>query len=70
MQSLRPTETHPMRPISSREQSHLARRQTAMLISALAAVRPGGQGVYSTCTLAPQEDEAVLDEVLRRFPTA
>lgn len=70
MQSLRPTEAHPMRPISPREQSHLARRQTAMLISALAAVRPGGQVVYSTCTLAPQEDEAVLDEILRRFPTA
>ncbi|MFN7037214.1 MAG: hypothetical protein ACK4SN_12715 [Bellilinea sp.] len=70
MQSLRPTESHPMRPISPREQSHLARRQTAMLISALAAVKPGGQVVYSTCTLAPQEDEAVLDEVLRRLPNA
>lgn len=68
MQSLRPTESHPMRPISTREQSSLARRQTAMLISALAAAKPGGQVVYSTCTLAPQEDEAVLDEVLRRFP--
>lgn len=68
MQSLRPTEAHPMRPISSREQSHLVRRQTAMLIAALAAVKPGGQVVYSTCTLAPQEDEAVLDEVLKRFP--
>ncbi len=68
MQSLRPTESHPMRPISQREQSHLARRQTAMLISALAAVKPGGQVVYSTCTLAPQEDEAVLDEALHRFP--
>lgn len=70
MQSLRPTDAHPMRPISPREQSQLARRQTAMLISALAAVKPGGQVVYSTCTLAPQEDEAVLDEVLRRYPAA
>jgi len=68
MQSLRPTESHPMRSISQREQSHLARRQTAMLLSALAAVKPGGQVVYSTCTLAPQEDEAVLDEIIRRLP--
>ncbi len=70
MQSLRPTESHPMRPISLREQSHLARRQTAMLLSALAAVKPGGQVVYSTCTLAPQEDEAVLDEIVRRLPSS
>ncbi len=68
MQSLRPTDSHPMRPISAREQSGLARRQTTMLISALAAVKPGGQVVYSTCTLAPEEDEAVLDAVLRRYP--
>jgi len=34
------------------------------------ALKPGGQVVYSTCTLAPEEDEAVLDEILRRFPNA
>ncbi len=70
MQSLRSTDSHPMRPISAREQSGLARRQTAMLISALAAVKPGGQVVYSTCTLAPEEDEAVLDAVLHRHPNS
>ncbi len=68
MQSLRSTDAHPMRPISSREQSTLARRQVALLASALAALKPGGQIVYSTCTLAPEEDEAVLNEILARFP--
>ena len=70
MQSLRSTDSHPMRPISSREQDMLSRRQISMLTSALAALKPGGQIVYSTCTLAPEEDEAVLDQVLRRFPGA
>ena len=70
MQSLRPTESHPMRPITAREQSALARRQTAMLASALAALKPGGQIVYATCTLAPQEDEAVLDALLSAYPQA
>lgn len=68
MQSLRSTESHPMRTISPREQSALVRRQVNLLASALAAVKIGGQVVYSTCTLAPEEDEAVLDELLRRYP--
>jgi len=67
MESLRSTESHPMRPISTRERSALAQRQARLLTSALLAVRNGGQVVYSTCTLAPEEDEAVLDIVLQRF---
>ena len=70
MQSLRSTESHSLRPISTREQNALARRQTTMLISALAALKPGGQVVYSTCTLAPEENEAVLDAVLARYPNS
>jgi 16S rRNA (cytosine1407-C5)-methyltransferase len=65
MQNLRSTENRPMRPVSDRERQFLARRQERMLISALQAVKPGGQVVYSTCTLNPEEDEAVLDAVLR-----
>jgi len=68
MQALRSTDTHPMRAISTREQSALARRQVNLLASALSAVKIGGQVVYSTCTLTPEENEAVLDELLRRFP--
>lgn len=70
MQSLRSTEAHPLRPISTREQASLAQRQAALLAAAVAALKPGGQVVYSTCTLAPEEDEAVLDEILRRFPNS
>lgn len=34
--------------------------QTAILTRALAAVRPGGRVVYSTCTLLPEENEEVV----------
>lgn len=67
MQSLRSTDSHPMRPISTREQGALARRQISLLAAAISALKPGGQVVYSTCTLAPEENEAVLDEILHRF---
>jgi 16S rRNA (cytosine1407-C5)-methyltransferase len=70
MQGLRATEAHPLRPITPREQSSLARRQTQLLESGLRAAKTGGQVVYSTCTLSPEEDEGVLDALLKRYPRA
>ncbi|GAB4517345.1 MAG: 16S rRNA (cytosine(1407)-C(5))-methyltransferase RsmF [Anaerolineae bacterium] len=56
-----------MREISDQERKSLSERQTRLLMSALEAVRPGGEVVYSTCTLSPEEDEGVVDTVLRRY---
>ncbi|NPV85440.1 MAG: hypothetical protein HPY45_05475 [Anaerolineae bacterium] len=69
MQSLRSTEAHPARPISEKEQGALSLRQFRLLVSALQAVRVGGQVVYATCTLSPEEDEAVLDQAFSAFGT-
>jgi len=68
MQGLRSSEAHPMRGISERERTGLAVRQLRLLESAFRAARPGGQIVYSTCTLEPEEDEGVLDALLRTHP--
>jgi 16S rRNA (cytosine1407-C5)-methyltransferase len=68
MHNLRSTESHPVRSISDKERANLAVRQARLLASAFIAVKPGGQVVYSTCTLAPEEDEAVLQALLDRFP--
>jgi len=68
MEGLRSNASHPMRSISNSERERLAQRQRKLLESALAAVKAGGQVVYSTCTLAPQEDEAVLAAILEKFP--
>ncbi|MDR7516880.1 MAG: RsmB/NOP family class I SAM-dependent RNA methyltransferase [Armatimonadota bacterium] len=46
----------------------LASRQAALLRRALAVVRPGGLVVYATCTFAPEENEAVVDRILREVP--
>jgi 16S rRNA (cytosine1407-C5)-methyltransferase len=58
------------REIKSAERGRLAGRQIQLLLSALAACKAGGQVVYSTCTLAPEEDEGVLDAVLRQTGNA
>ena len=43
-------------------------RQEALLRRAIALTRPGGTILYSTCTFAPEENEAVVDRVLRDAP--
>ena len=68
MQGLRSAESHASRTITLNEIESLAARQLRLLESALRAAKPGGQIVYSTCTLAPQEDELVLAALLERFP--
>ena len=44
----------------------LAERQRFLLRSALSATKVGGTIVYSTCTLAPEENEGVIDWLLRK----
>lgn len=54
----------------------LARRQAALLASALAALEPGGVLVYSTCSLEPEENQEIVErvagglvvETMRRIP--
>ena len=45
-----------------------AERQKKILESAVAMLAPGGTLVYSTCTFAPEEDEANADWLVRAFP--
>lgn len=45
----------------------MQKTQQAILRKALHLTRPGGRVVYSTCTYAPEENEAVVDSVLKLF---
>lgn len=44
----------------------LNRLQLQLLISAYELLKPGGTLVYSTCTISPEENEVVINKLLRR----
>lgn len=45
---------------------NLVRVQRGLILAAYKALRPGGVLVYSTCTLVPEENEGVVDFLLKR----
>jgi 16S rRNA (cytosine967-C5)-methyltransferase len=47
-----------------------AERQQAILLACLRTLRAGGRLVYSTCSLEPEENEQVVEQVLAAFPKA
>lgn len=47
----------------------LSGMQTAILRKAVQLCRPGGRIVYATCTYAPEENETVVDTILREAGT-
>jgi len=67
-EALRTAERRKGRPVSATERQALHKRQVRLLISAFQALKPGGQLVYATCSLHPEEDEAVIDALLAAYP--
>jgi 16S rRNA C967 or C1407 C5-methylase (RsmB/RsmF family) len=53
---------------SKRFLAYVTRAQRALLERAVTLVRPGGTILYVTCTFAPEENEAVVSDVLARAP--
>jgi NOL1/NOP2/sun family putative RNA methylase len=46
----------------------LSRMQKGLINSAYKALKPGGVLVYSTCTFAPEENEAVVNFLFKKYP--
>jgi len=51
---------------SPRKIKEMVRKQRGLLLQATRLLKPGGVLVYSTCTFAPEENEGVVDWVLRK----
>lgn len=52
---------------SLRKVNEMAKKQRRLLYSAVRCLRPGGVLVYSTCSFAPEENEAIIDRFLDTF---
>jgi 16S rRNA (cytosine967-C5)-methyltransferase len=50
------------------ELGRLAEKQRGILAAAAALARPGGRLVYATCSLEPEENDAVVETFLARHP--
>jgi 16S rRNA (cytosine967-C5)-methyltransferase len=48
--------------------NHLVPLQTKLLIQAVERVKPGGVIVYSTCSIEPDENRQIVDNVLKALP--
>ncbi len=48
----------------------MSRLQIGLITSGFRALRPGGTMVYSTCTIAPEENERVVSYLLEKYPEA
>jgi len=46
----------------------LAELQYKLLVSALRMLKEGGELVYSTCTMTVEENEAVIDKLIKKYP--
>lgn len=42
--------------------------QMSLVIAAVKMLKPGGELIYSTCTLTTEENEEIIDKVLEKYP--
>lgn len=53
---------------TARDVEELARKQASILAAAAKLVRPGGRLVYATCSILPEESDAIVREFLSARP--
>lgn len=62
--------SNPLDGWSQQRVERLSRLQRQLLVAGFDLLRPGGVMVYSTCTVSPEENEGVINELMDRRPGA
>ncbi len=52
---------------SEKKIKEMSRKQWPLMVSAWHALKPNGLLVYSTCTFAPEENEAIINKLIKKF---
>jgi 16S rRNA (cytosine1407-C5)-methyltransferase len=53
---------------SDKKLEKLSRLQYQLMVSAIKCLRVGGEMVYSTCSVAPEENELMIEKITRKYP--
>ncbi|BBG66159.1 NOL1/NOP2/sun family protein [Hydrogenimonas sp.] len=53
---------------SERKIKEMSKLQNRLMISAVKSLKPGGTLIYATCSFEPEENEAVVQKALKKFP--
>jgi 16S rRNA (cytosine1407-C5)-methyltransferase len=53
---------------SKKKIAEAARKQLGLIRSALECLKPGGRLVYCTCSFAPEENEQIISNLLKKIP--
>jgi 16S rRNA (cytosine1407-C5)-methyltransferase len=53
---------------SDRKLEKLSKLQYQLMVSAIKCLKIGGELVYSTCSVSPEENELVIERIIRKYP--
>jgi 16S rRNA (cytosine1407-C5)-methyltransferase len=53
---------------SEKKLEKLSRLQYQLMVSAIKCLRIGGELVYSTCSVSPEENELMIEKIIRKYP--
>jgi 16S rRNA (cytosine1407-C5)-methyltransferase len=53
---------------SEKKLEKLSTLQYQLMVSAIKCLRIGGELVYSTCSVAPEENELMIEKIIRKYP--
>ena len=55
---------------SAKKMEKLSKLQYQLMVSAIKSLKIGGEIVYSTCSVAPEENELMIERIIKKYPVS